>query len=92
MTEKEIARRERVKRIKGMIDHNLDMKMSATRVADWMYDRAGLEFRRGNDDEAEWYRLKYGVMCDMGDDSIETASNLFRRYQRNLKEDVQYSP
>ena len=89
---KEILRRERVKRVKELIHSYNDMRMAARYTADWMYHWSGVEFWRGYDDEADWYREKCGTICKIEDDCTDAASDLYRRFQRDLIRDIQYPP
>ena len=92
MSEEERARRLKARRIKDLIDKNLSLKMSTIRIAEWMHYQSGVEFRRGNDEEAEWYRQRYGVICDLNDGYERAASILFRRFRKDFGRDIQSSP
>ena len=60
MLKEEIARREAVRRAKHLMNSYHDLAYSAGYLGEWCRDRSGLEWRRGDDDLAGWYRWKCG--------------------------------
>ena len=85
-------RRERVKKAKELINGYNAISRSARLVDDWMCYWSGVQFRRGFDEEAEWYRQKCGTICDVEKECTNAASDLCRRFQDDLVRNIQYSP
>ena len=81
-----------MKKAKELIDGYNAMCKSARLVDDWMCYWSGVQFRRGFDEEAEWYRQKCGTICNMEEGWTDVATNLCRRFQDDLVRNIQYSP
>ena len=92
MLKQEISRRAKVNRARELLNSYYDVRLNTRYIAQWMYYMSGLEFRRGNDDEAEWYRWKCDTMCNFEEEYGDDATRLFGQYRRDLMRDVHYPP
>ena len=92
MIRQEISRRARINLIKYILGCYYGVRRSARNAADWLCYKSGLEYRRGNDDESEWYRWKCAVISDFEEECGDSDTRLFKQFKEDLMRDIQYPP